>query len=136
MASTSTVYLTDLYREAHPEADATFSALVATASNLGGLALARPWGALAQWVPAPMRTSYVVFGALMVALVVIAVSTPETVDTELADPARPVRFAFALAGTRVLRLRADRAVLVARRDHRPVGSSATTRTSSPGWRRS
>ncbi|MGW5188119.1 hypothetical protein ACWEOO_02620 [Kribbella sp. NPDC004138] len=45
-------------------------------------------------MPAPIRTSYVVFGALMVALLVMVVSTPETVDPELADQARPVRFAL------------------------------------------
>ncbi|MGW6197490.1 MFS transporter [Kribbella sp. NPDC055110] len=95
MASTATAYLTDLYREARPEASATFPALVATASNLGGLALGPlVAGALAQWVPAPMRTSYVVFGVLMAALLVLVVSTPETVDTELADQTRPVRFAL------------------------------------------
>ncbi|MEV0794885.1 hypothetical protein [Kribbella sp. NPDC050459] len=44
-------------------------------------------------MPAPIRTSYVVFGALMVARLVMALDAEE-VDIELADRARPVRFAL------------------------------------------
>lgn len=94
MASTATAYLTDLYREARPEAAPTFPALVATVSNLGGLALGPlVAGVLAQWAPAPVRTSYLIFGGLMVVLLLMVLSSPETVDTELADQDRPVRFA-------------------------------------------
>ena len=95
MASTATAYLTDLHREARPDqAGSAFPALVATASNLGGLALGPlVAGALAQWAPAPVHTSYVVFGVLMVVLLLLVLSSPETVDTELADDDRPLRFA-------------------------------------------
>ena len=94
MASTATAYLSDLYREARPSASATFPALVATVSNLGGLALGPVIsGALAQWAPAPVRTSYLIFGGLMVVLLALVVATPETVDTELTDQDRPARFA-------------------------------------------
>jgi MFS family permease len=95
MASTATAYLTDLHREARPaQAGSAFPALVATVSNLGGLALGPlVAGALAQWVPAPVRTAYVVFGALMLVLLLLVLSSPETVDTELTEQDRPVRFA-------------------------------------------
>lgn len=95
MASTATAYLADLHREARPDqAGSVFPALVATASNLGGLALGPlVAGALAQWAPAPVRTAYIVFGALMAVLLLLVLTSPETVDTELTGQARPVRFA-------------------------------------------
>lgn len=95
MASTATAYLTDLYSEARPsEAGSAVPGLVATAANLGGLALGPlVAGALAQWGPAPVHTSYLVFGVLMVVLLALVLTSPETVDTELASQARPVRFA-------------------------------------------
>src|SRR5262249_33502364 len=94
MASTATAYLTDLYREARPGAAPGFPALVATVSNLGGLALGPlVAGVLAQWAPAPVHTGYIVFGVLMVVLLMLVLSSPETVDTAPADRERPVRFA-------------------------------------------
>ncbi|WP_432943345.1 MFS transporter [Kribbella sp. CA-253562] len=95
MASTATAYLTDLYREARPDAAASPTpALVAAAANLGGLSLGPlVAGALAQWAPAPVHTSYVVFGVLMVVLLGLVLTSPETVDAELAEQDRPVRFA-------------------------------------------
>lgn len=95
MASTATAYLTDLYREARPD-DATSSTpgLVAAVANLGGLSLGPiVAGALAQWAPAPVHTAYVVFGILMIVLLGLVLTSPETVDTELAEQDRPVRFA-------------------------------------------
>ncbi|GAA0575549.1 MFS transporter [Kribbella sandramycini] len=95
MACTATTYLTDLYREARPDASSTFPALVATASNLGGLALGPLIaGALGQWAPSPLRTPYVVLGVLMIGLLALVLSSPETVDTELAEQDPPVRFAL------------------------------------------
>ncbi|MFC5261617.1 MFS transporter [Kribbella qitaiheensis] len=96
MASTATAYLTDLYSEARPaETGSAKPGLVATAVNLGGLALGPlVAGALAQWGPAPLHTSYIVFGALMAVLLGLVLSSPETVDTEAADESRPVRFAL------------------------------------------
>ena len=95
MASTATAYLTDLYSEARPsEVGSPFPGLVATAANLGGLSLGPlVAGALAQWAPAPVHTAYIVFGGLMVILLALVLTSPETVDLELADQARPVRFA-------------------------------------------
>jgi predicted MFS family arabinose efflux permease len=96
MASTATAYLADLHREAHPDrAGSPVPALVATAANLGGLAMGPLIaGAAAQWIPAPLVTSYVVFAAVMAVLLVLVLASPETVDTELADRDRPVRFAL------------------------------------------
>jgi predicted MFS family arabinose efflux permease len=96
MASTATAYLTDLYAEARPsEVGSSFPGLVATAANLGGLALGPLIaGAFAQWLPAPVHTIYLVFGSLMVIFLGFVLAAPETVDTELADQDRPVRFAL------------------------------------------
>jgi predicted MFS family arabinose efflux permease len=96
MASTATAYLTDLYHVARPaEGGSPVPGLVATAANLGGLALGPlVAGALAQWAPAPVRTSYVVFGALMVVLLGLVLTSPETVDAEATELDRPVRFAL------------------------------------------
>ncbi|NEA36382.1 MFS transporter [Streptomyces sp. SID13031] len=95
MASTATAYLADLYAEARPaEARSAFPGLVATAANLGGLALGPlVAGAFAQWLPGPLHTSYLVFGALMAIFLGFVLASPETVDTELAERDRPVRFA-------------------------------------------
>ncbi|MGW1530374.1 MFS transporter [Streptomyces sp. NPDC002159] len=96
MASTATAYLTDLYHEAHPEhGGSPVPALVASVANLGGLALGPlVSGALAEWVPAPLVTSYVVFTVAMAVLLLLALATPETVDTELKAGDWPVRFAL------------------------------------------
>jgi predicted MFS family arabinose efflux permease len=100
MASTATAYLTDLYHEAKPEQlGSPVPGLVATAANLGGLALGPlVAGALAQWAPAPVHTAYIVFGGLMAVLLLLVLASPETVDTELTDEARPVRFALRPGG--------------------------------------
>ncbi|HET6294397.1 MAG TPA: MFS transporter [Kribbella sp.] len=96
MASTATAYLTDLHHEARPDRlGSPVPALVATAANLGGLALGPlVSGALAQWAPAPLRTGYIIFGGLMAVLLVLVLASPETVDTERTDQDRPVRFAL------------------------------------------
>lgn len=101
MASTATTYLHDLHREAHP--DQRFSALpatVATAANLGGLALGPlVAGIMAQWAPAPLVTTQVAFAAAMAVCLVLVLSSPETVDRELQEQQRPSRFAL-LPGAR------------------------------------
>jgi predicted MFS family arabinose efflux permease len=96
MASTATAYLADLYHEARPgPAGSPIPALVAAAANLGGLALGPLIaGALAQWGPAPLATPYIVFAAVMAVFLVLVLSSPETVDTELKAEDRPTRFAL------------------------------------------
>ncbi|WSQ55765.1 MFS transporter [Streptomyces sp. NBC_01217] len=96
MASTATAYLTDLYQEAYPDRGGSqVPALVASVANLGGLALGPiVSGALAEWVPAPLVTSYVVFTAAMAVLLLLVLATPETVDRELRAEDWPDRFAL------------------------------------------
>ncbi|MFE5852920.1 MFS transporter [Streptomyces sp. NPDC056500] len=102
MASTATTYLHDLYREAHPER--RFSALpatVATAANLGGLALGPlVAGSMAQWAPSPLVTTQAVFAAAMAVSLVLVLSSPETVDRQLQEK-RPSRFALLPGARRV-----------------------------------
>jgi predicted MFS family arabinose efflux permease len=94
MASTATAYITDLHHAAHPDRPhSPVPALVSTAANLGGLAMGPLLaGAAAQWLPAPLVTSYVVFAAVMAAFLVLVLNCPETVDGTLLDGDRPVRF--------------------------------------------
>ncbi|MGY5011078.1 MFS transporter [Streptomyces sp. 900105755] len=96
MASTATAYLTDLHHAAYPDRPhSPVPALVSTAANLGGLAMGPLLvGAAAQWLPAPLVTSYVVSAAVMAAFLVLVLSSPETVDVTLFDGDRPVRFAL------------------------------------------
>jgi predicted MFS family arabinose efflux permease len=95
MASTATAYLTDLFLEARPDRTGSrLPGLVATAANLGGLALGPlVAGVFAEWFGAPLHTVYIVFAVLMTILLGFVLASPETVDTELADQDRPVRFA-------------------------------------------
>jgi MFS family permease len=95
MASTATAYLADLYRESRPDAPGSaVPGVVSTAANLGGLAL-RPLvvGALAQWVPAPLATAYAIFGTLLLVVLVLVLTSPETVDRE-PQARRPAKFAL------------------------------------------
>jgi predicted MFS family arabinose efflux permease len=96
MASTATAYLSDLHHEARPDrTGSAVPALVSTAANLGGLALGPlVAGALAEWAPAPLLTSYLLLAVLMAILLVLVLASPETVDTELKSRARPTRFAL------------------------------------------
>ncbi|MFD3457112.1 MFS transporter [Streptomyces sp. NPDC058691] len=96
MASTATAYLSDLHHQARPHrAGSPMPALVASAVNLGGLALGPlVSGALAQWAPAPLTTCYLVFAAVMAAVLLLVLRTPETVDTRLTARDRPTRFAL------------------------------------------
>ncbi|WP_329139859.1 MFS transporter [Streptomyces sp. NBC_01476] len=100
MAPTATAYLTDLYRQAHPERPgAAVPALVGAGANLGGLALGPlAAGALAQWASAPLTTVYVVFAAVLAVLLVVVLRCPETVDRSTAGHQRSVRFALRPGG--------------------------------------
>lgn len=99
MASTATAYLSDLYVRSHPErAGSPVPGLVAAVANLGGLAVGPlTAGALAQWVPAPLTTPFVVFGVVLVVLSVLVLTGPETVDRQAARAA-PARFGLRPGG--------------------------------------
>lgn len=96
MASTATAYLSDLYYEAHPDRRGSARpALIATAANLGGLAMGPVvGGVLAQFVPAPLVTPFALLGAAMLVFAILTGMSPETVDRERAARERVRRIAF------------------------------------------
>lgn len=92
VAATATAWLAELHANARPDASPRRAQLTATAVNVGGLGLGPlVSGFLAQWVGAPLTTSYVVFlVALLVALAGVAL-TPETRDRPDPFPAYRVQ---------------------------------------------
>ncbi|MCU1682774.1 MAG: multidrug efflux protein [Amycolatopsis sp.] len=96
MAPTATAYIADLYRAAHPDRPGSADpGLISTAANLGGLALGPlVAGALAEWVPFPLATSYVVIAVIMGIAGLLVMLSPETVTSHATKETRPVRFAL------------------------------------------
>ncbi|SEO29358.1 MFS transporter [Actinacidiphila rubida] len=96
MASTATTYLHDLYQQEHPDRPtSTVPGTVATVANLGGLALGPlAAGTIAQWLPHPLETTQISFAAAMTVCLVLALTTPETVDRRAGGAKRPPRFAL------------------------------------------
>jgi hypothetical protein len=92
-APTATAYLLDLHRVARPQAAAIRRpATVATAANLGGLAVGPVLaGALAQFFPVPLVLVYAVLAVLLLASAGLLVRCPETVVPP-AGVVRRVRF--------------------------------------------
>jgi MFS family permease len=77
--------LTAWIAELEPNQDRARAAMVASAANLAGLALgALMAGLLATHVPWPLRSSYAVYLCLLLPLIAVVRSAPETVD----EPAR------------------------------------------------
>jgi MFS family permease len=73
--------LTAWIAELEPGHDKARAAIVASTGNLAGLALgAITAGLLAQYVPWPLRTSYVVYLALLLLVVVMTLAVPESVE--------------------------------------------------------
>ncbi|MFJ1958256.1 MFS transporter [Streptomyces microflavus] len=101
MASTATVYLSDLYYLAHPDRPGSSTpGLVAAAANLGGLALGPlAAGVLAQWAPYPLITPFVSFGATALVLAALVLCSPETIS-RTASAVTPARFALQPGGGR------------------------------------
>lgn len=96
MASTATAYLSDLYYAAHPDRRGSARpALIATAANLGGLALGPVvGGVLAQFAPDPLVTPFALLGAGMLVFAILTSTSPETVDREQTTTERVPRIAF------------------------------------------
>jgi hypothetical protein len=94
MASTATIYLTDLYRAGHPaQPRSRVPATVASVASLGGLSLGPlVAGVLLRWAGHPFTTSYLVFIALMVVGAVLVSVSPETVDLALPASASAPKF--------------------------------------------
>ncbi|MGP3962081.1 MFS transporter [Nonomuraea sp. 3N208] len=81
ITATATAHLAELHLAARPNASRVRADLVATAANLGGLAVGPlVSGLLAQYVSEPLRTPYLVFlGLLLISAVGVAL-VPETVE--------------------------------------------------------
>jgi MFS family permease len=96
MASTATAYLSDLYYEAHPDRRGSARpALIATAANLGGLAMGPVVaGLLAQFAPAPLVMPFALLGVGMLVFAILTGISPETVDREQRGAERTARIAF------------------------------------------
>ncbi|MFJ8199482.1 MFS transporter [Streptomyces sp. NPDC096152] len=93
LTATATAHLHELHGAHRPGAPAQRFEIVSTAANIGGLGLGPlVAGGLAQYLGAPLRLPYAVFGALLLAGIVAVLSTPETVDRPAVRPAyRPQR---------------------------------------------
>lgn len=89
ITATATAHLSELHAAARPAAGRARADLVATVANLGGFA-AGPLtaGLLAQYAPAPLRTSYAVFLVLLLAAAAVVARVPETVT----GPRAPQRY--------------------------------------------
>ncbi|MFE7030787.1 MFS transporter [Streptomyces sp. NPDC057621] len=93
ITATATAHLAELHQSARPNASRTRADLVATAANLGGLAVGPlVSGLLAQYVSQPLRTPYLVFLGLLLLSAVGVALVPETVElAEERPPYRPQR---------------------------------------------
>ncbi|GAB3827222.1 MFS transporter [Dactylosporangium cerinum] len=81
LTATATAHLSELHAAARPAAGRARADLVATVANLGGFAFGPlAAGLLAQYVTAPLRTSYAVFLVLLLAAAVAVARVPETVS--------------------------------------------------------
>ncbi|MPZ63811.1 MAG: MFS transporter [Propionibacteriales bacterium] len=96
MASTAVAYLHDLHREAWPHRPGSaLPGIVATAANLGGLALGPlVAGAVAAWAPSPLTTAQALFAAAMTVALLLVLSAPETVDLTRREEGHARRFAL------------------------------------------
>ncbi|MDH2415249.1 MFS transporter [Nocardioides sp. CER19] len=81
LTATATAHLIELHRHARPNAAPTLAGVVATAANLGGLALGPlVAGFLAQYVGRPLFTPFVVFLFILSTGVLLVATVPETVE--------------------------------------------------------
>ncbi len=80
LAATATAHLADLHARHRPGGSTRRFEVVSTMANIGGLGLgALLAGILAEYAPAPLRTSYLVFAVLLAVAVVAVLLAPETV---------------------------------------------------------
>ncbi|AFU01521.1 MFS transporter [Nocardia brasiliensis] len=82
ITATATAYLHELHVLARPRDSAKRFEIASPAANIGGLGVgALVAGALAQWAPWPLRTTYVVFVVVLVLLIAALLRfVPETVS--------------------------------------------------------
>lgn len=92
LTATATAYLTELHAAAHPGTGLRRAEVTATAANIGGLALGPlVAGLLAQFAPAPLQLTYVVFAVLLLVSLLLVLRTPETVVADSNWTYRPQR---------------------------------------------
>ncbi|WP_367041384.1 MFS transporter [Streptomyces sp. Je 1-332] len=96
MASTATAYLHDLYRRGQPgKATSPLPGIVATAANIGGLAVGPLLaGMVAAWLPAPLTWAPAICTLALTVCLVLALVTPETVDRDPGASRPAARFAL------------------------------------------
>jgi MFS family permease len=94
LAPTATAYLHDLDEARRPGASAQRFEIVSTAANIGGLGVGPlVSGVLAQYVAAPLRLPYLVFGVLLLLrLIAVALTREPVASTAVRPPNRPLRF--------------------------------------------
>ncbi len=79
LTSAATAHLGELHAAARPGAHPRRAEMAAVAANLGGIALGPlVGGMLAQWMPQPLRYSFVAAAALMVVTAALTLLVPET----------------------------------------------------------
>jgi predicted MFS family arabinose efflux permease len=101
LAPTATAHLQELHHAYRPGASPQRFEIVSTAANIGGLGLGPLIaGVLAQYLDAPLRLPYLVFGVLLLISVGAVALTPETVEDRAATPAyRPLRLSVGQSDT-------------------------------------
>jgi MFS family permease len=93
LTATATAHLHELHTAHRPGASPQRFEIVSTAANIGGLGLGPLIaGILVQYLGAPLRLPYVVFGALLLISIAAVALAPETVEEKSVKPAyRPQR---------------------------------------------
>jgi MFS family permease len=81
LTPTATAHLQELQQASRPGASAQRFEIVSTAANIGGLGVGPLIaGVLAQYVTAPLRLPYLVFGVLLLISVAAVALAPETIE--------------------------------------------------------
>ncbi|WP_413811030.1 MFS transporter [Streptomyces sp. OE57] len=93
LTATATAHLHELHSAHRPGASSQRFEIVSTAANIGGLGFGPlVAGLLAEYLDAPLRLPYLIFGALLLISIAAVALTPETVEKQPARPAyRPQR---------------------------------------------
>lgn len=92
LTATATAHMTELHGSARPGTGFRRAEVISTAANIGGLGFGPLiTGFLAEYVPAPLFTPYVVFAFLLLGGLLLLVTVPETVSVERTWTYRPQR---------------------------------------------
>jgi MFS family permease len=81
LTATATAHLTELHNAARPAASLRRAEVISTAANIGGIGIGPLiTGLMADYVPMPLYTPYVVFAFLLLIGLLLMVTVPETVN--------------------------------------------------------